>query len=551
MRNRTQRSWEVVRLGLAVFSGLALGAIASAGEPESASASASDPPFATVPKAHCSAEDHPETALQGQVPAALRATGFKGFNCNLKLIGQVRGDGANWQTAEFRDREHKCAYHGTSYQTLNRTQLGVPVIDVTNPSRPTTTGYLTTSSMLDPWESLKVNERRQLLGADQGNNGGLGGFGGPGVDIYDVSGDCRYPQLLASVNVGNPNGTTGIVPATTVIGHEGSWSPDGLTYYGGDLTNSQYYAVDTTIPTSPKLITTWKPGVDVPPIPAGGAALITHGMSISDDGRRGYFVSLADIPTAADLTNPNVPAVNGLLIYDTSQIQERRANPQVKLIGKVFWKDGGVSQHTINVHINGKPYVVFVDEGGPAGNGTSGPAAACAANLPPYPMARLIDVSDEHHPRIVSRLALEVHNPANCSKTLPDIVGQTAFTYGSHYCSVDNRENATTLVCGYFNSGIRVFDIREPRKPREIAYYNPAGTTSPSPGSNHIGVIGSVLPVNNWVSGGPDWCSAQAHLDAKEGTVWTTCQDNGLLVLKFAKDVWPFPTTRTPPGEQN
>src|SRR6202163_3372272 len=42
----------------------------------------------TVPKAACGPNDHPETALQGQVPAALRATGFQGFNCNLELIRQ-------------------------------------------------------------------------------------------------------------------------------------------------------------------------------------------------------------------------------------------------------------------------------------------------------------------------------------------------------------------------------------------------------------------------------------------------------------------------------
>ena len=507
--------------------------------------------FRTVPKASCGEEDNPETALQGQVPAALRASGFGGFSCNLKLIGQVRGDGANWQSAEFKDRVHKCAYHGTSYSTVNRTQLGVPVIDVTRADRPTVAGYLTTSSMLDPWESLKVNERRALLGAVQGNNGGLAGWGGAGFDVYDVSVDCRYPQLLASVDVGLPNGTTGVVPTNAIVGHEGSWAPDGLTYYGGDLTNRQYYAVDTTIPTEPKLIATWLPGPNVPPIPAGGIALITHGMSISDDGNRGYFVSLATIPTAAELVNPSVLAVNGLLIYDTSEIQARKANPRVRLISSLFWKDGGASQHTINVHIGGKPYIVFVDEGGPAGNGTAGSATACAANLPPYPMARLIDIGDETRPRIVSRLALEVHDPANCRATLPDIVGQTNFTYGSHYCSVDNRLEATTLVCGYFNSGIRVFDIRNPRRPKEVAYYNPAGTTTPSPGSNHIGVSGAVNSVNNWVAGGPDWCSAQAHLDAKEGVLWTTCQDNGLLVLKFENGVWPFPTSRTPPGEQN
>ncbi len=525
--------------------GTMAGPISTAASAKAASSEAADDDataegFRTVAKAHCGANDHPETALQGQVSAALRASGFHGFNCNLNLVGQVRGDGANWQTAEFKDRVHKCAYHGTSYATANRTQLGVPVADVTNPAQPTVTGYLTTSSMLDPWESLKVNERRQLLAADEAFNGGLFGTGGPAIDIYDLSDDCRYPQLLANIGVGNPNGTTGI--PVGVVGHEGSWAPDGLTYYGGDLTNKQYYAVDTTIPTKPKLLATWKPGIVGPT----GAIANVHGLSISDDGTRGYFVSLATTP-AAGLTDPTVSSANGLLIYDTSEIQLRKANPQVPLISKLFWKDGGVSQHTINVHIAGKPYVVFVDEGGPSGNGTVGPAAACAANLPPYPMARIIDISDERHPSIVSLLALEIHNPANCSQTLPDIVGLTAFTYGSHYCSVDNRENATTLVCGYFNAGIRVFDIRKPRRPKEIAYYNPAGTMTPSPGSNHIGP----LVANNWVSGGPDWCSAQAHLDASEGVLWTTCQDNGLLVLKFENDVWPFPTSRTPPGQQN
>ena len=56
----------------------------------------------TVPKiASCGAGDAPETALQGQVPAAVRASGFKGNNCNLQLVGQYQGEGGNWSTATF------------------------------------------------------------------------------------------------------------------------------------------------------------------------------------------------------------------------------------------------------------------------------------------------------------------------------------------------------------------------------------------------------------------------------------------------------------------
>jgi hypothetical protein len=540
-------------------SGIVLAGIASATQ-----ALAEDAVPLVVPKATCGPNDHPETALQGQVPAAVRAAGFHGFNCNLELLSQSKIDGANWQTAEFReangngadkdkgegDREGRgegdrdgtvCAYHGTaspalSLPTRNPASYGVPVIDVTNPRKPITTGFLQTTSMLDPWESLKVNERRQLLGADNGQNGG----GGPEVDIYDLSQDCRFPQLLASVAVGT--GTDGgfVHPVT---GHEGTWARDGLTYYGGDLrfqppaptkSTGQYYAVDTTDPTRPKLITAWTTGI---------AGANVHGMSISADGNRGYFVSIGGLSGGlGGLTDPNVPASNGLLIYDLSQIQARAPNPQVRLISQLLWKDGSVAQHTIPIKIDGKSYLIFVDEGGSGGlSSAAQEAAACAAGLPPFPMARIIDISDETHPKIVSRLGLETHDPANCAQVLPDIVGLSIFTYGSHYCSVDDKQNATTLACGYFNSGIRVFDIRHPKHPKEIAYFNPAGTTVPSPGSNHVSV-------SQWRAGGPDWCSAQVHLNASNGTLWSTCQDNGLVMLKFTNGVWPFPETKTPAG---
>ncbi len=145
-----------------------------------------------------------------------------------------------------------------------------------------------------------------------------------------------------------------------------------------------------------------------------------------------------------------------------------------------------------------------------------------------------------------SSLMLKAYDPQYCAKVLPDLnnFSLSSFTYGSHYCSVDNRHNATTLACGYFNSGIRVFDIRDPTKPREIAYYNPAGTTTSSSGSNH-------LRAGGWVAGGADWCTAQVRLDVATASLQTTCQDNGFLSLKFTNNVWPFPTSTTPPGLQN
>ena len=62
--------------------------------------------------------DRPETALQGQVPAAMRTAGnpFKGFSCNLELIGQDKAiEGGNWSSATYQDRHGRsCFYHSTA-----------------------------------------------------------------------------------------------------------------------------------------------------------------------------------------------------------------------------------------------------------------------------------------------------------------------------------------------------------------------------------------------------------------------------------------------------
>ena len=492
----------------------------------------------TVPKVTaCGSGDTPEQALQGQVPAALRASGFKGFNCNLSLVGQSQNEGGNWSSATFTDGAGRsCAYHASAVPSPARVNPGVPVIDMTNRASPLRVTSLTTPAMTDPWESLRVNERRQILIADNGQNGG----GGPEVDIYDLSGDCRSPQLMSSLAVGT--GTDGglTLPAAPV-GHEGNIAPDGLTYYIGDIRRAAYHAVDVANTTKPKLISTFN-------ISSLGLAASTtvHGLSISNDGNRIYAVVLGGPPFGAPPAVVSAAAVNnGFAIFDTSEVQQRKPNAQIKLLSTALFQDGSVAQHTIPATIGGKQYLIMVDEGGSAG--LAGPAAAqvaCDAGLPPFPMARIYDISDETSPQPVSKLMLETHDPKNCSQVIPDIAGLAIFTYGSHYCSVDNKKNATTLACGYFNSGVRVFDIRDPLRPREIAYYNPPGTTTPTAGSNHNRPGG-------WVSGGPDWCAAQVHLDADRGLLWTTCQDNGVVVLKFRKDVWPFDETRTPPGEQN
>ena len=212
---------------------------------------------------------------------------------------------------------------------------------------------------------------------------------------------------------------------------------------------------------------------------------------------------------------------------DVSDYQFRRPNPQVRTISTLFGEDGGAAQQTLPVTIGGRPYLIFTDEAGSRGFGVQGMQDACARAVPPHGFARIIDISDEKNPKVVSKRMLEVHEPANCSAVLHDSTNP-AFWYDSHYCTVDHPKNAKLAACAYFQAGVRVFDIRDPYHPKEVAYYKPGAVGSASR-------PGSALAQFNPGPRDHDWSSSNIRFVKVKGEhyLWFTSHDNGFQVVKF------------------
>jgi hypothetical protein len=198
------------------------------------------------------------------------------------------------------------------------------------------------------------------------------------------------------------------------------------------------------------------------------------------------------------------------------------------VIATLFWKDGTIAQNTERVQIAGRPYIIFTDEAGSGGIG-EGAKAACAQNLPPFGFARIIDISNERDPQVVSKLMLEVHEPGHCAAVQPDTGFSDIFGYSSHYCTADNAADAKFVACSYFEAGLRVFDIRNPRRPREIAYYKP-GTDAGGTARSGSSALYARRPGRQ-----TDWTSSNVHWKryGDELHLWFTSHDNGFQIVKF------------------
>ncbi len=438
------------------------------------------PDIGPTPKADCGPGSNPETGTQGRVPKAEVDSGraLQGYTCNTVALGRDGASGG-YKVERYVDKAgHECAYYDTTLLfPLNVTNLsggdltGVAVLDMADPSNPKSMMNLLTPAMQSPHESLALNQKRGLLAAVTANPVFYPGI----VDIYDVSVDCRNPVLKASAPVG-------------VLGHESGFAPDGKTFYVAGLSSNTVTAIDVSNPTVPTIL--------------GVYQLTSHGINLSDDGNRLYMASNG----AADNVTPK-----GLVIFDTSEIQARKPNPKMPIISKTTWALVSTPQINLPVTIGGKPYLVEMDE---FRGGTDRVGAA-----------RIIDISDDKAPKVVSNLRLEVNQKAaQLGVQAGDYGTGSLQNYTGHYCNVPQRVDPGIVACSFILSGLRVFDIRDPANPREIAYFN-----GPIKIKNATGD-----------SGGSAYAMSSPSFVPERGEIWYSDGNSGFYVVKLTNGVWPF-----------
>jgi hypothetical protein len=433
------------------------------------------PPLDATPRAKCLTSKHPEPDVQGRVPEGSAADGL---DCNVQVVSH-QGDSGGFKVLRYTDAQgHECAFYDTALLfPLNAfnpagPSVGVVVLDMSDPAHPQQTDNLTTPPMLTPHESLNLNTQRGLLAAVDGNPATEPGV----VAIYSVHDDCRHPALQSM----------GLLAR---FGHESGFSQDGRTFYATGTAIQAITAIDVTDPQNPHVL--WQGNV------------LSHGMSLSDDGNRAYI---------ADATGGD------MAILDTSEIQARKPDPQVREVSRLTWDSASIPQNAIPFTRDGKPYILEFDEYTASTLNPSGDPDAVGAG-------RIIDVSDETHPKVIANLRLAINNPKE-HRAAADAgdpgTGNPAQGYAAHYCNVPTRVDPQVVACSFIASGLRVFDISDLVHPKEIAYY--------------------VAPPTKRIENGgtnSDFAMSQPAFAPERREVWYTDGETGFYVLRIDKRVWP------------
>jgi hypothetical protein len=462
----------------------------------------------------CGPGSYPETGIQGWVPNSDLSYVERGYRCNLELVGQLVEDGMSVSATWY----GHCAYLDSGYLDQDPEfdkYKGVKVIDASDPAHPKLVQRLQTGGMETTMETLQVHQGRGLMAAARGTEGG--GFwtpGSPAFDIYDLKEDCAHPRLLFSGDMFDP-------PP-----HGSGFSGDGRTFYGTGSFGMQ--AVDISDPTHPRKIAVWDPAKTDPRFPS-----FFHRVHFApgDAGNTAFlpvFTSGQSLANNWMLTSPRA----GLMIADVSEIQNRVANPQVKPLRWLSWIDGVNAMSAPVGRIRGRTYAFTSDEFGSKAT----VAEACADDLPPFGFIHVIDVTDPSTAEQVSTIRVQVNDPSNCPELLADPTTTLSVNYSPHICAVDKPVNTTALACSWQSGGVRVFDVRDPLHPREIAYFNPP----PRPETPTRGAVAK--PV---IAPSPfrdlDPSEPRFYRDS-DGTwqLWTASNQNGLMILKFVNGAYPL-----------
>jgi hypothetical protein len=312
-----------------------------------------------------------------------------------------------------------------------------------------------------------------------------------GVIIWDIS-DPLNPKQLSHWKTGS----TGVHRIGYPGGKYANLAANMPGYRGQILV-----FLDISEPAHPKEAGRWwlpgQKGGETPTGPVGGF----HGPALID-GDKAYLGY-----------GPSV------VVLDISDI----ASP--KLIGRLDFVPPfkpGITVHDV-LPIPGKQLLFVHSEG--SGGDTSDSAPTCSG---PLDLDAMVDIKDPSKPRMISIFPVPEPPSGEPYANFCDKGGR----FGPHntnleYHLPDVEKQAALVYLTYFNAGLRIYNIKDPRLPKEVGWFIP-----PTP-PKRIGPLPAKL-VNQ---------TEDVLVDTR-GNIYITDKQWGLFVLRYTGSGEPAPTAK-------
>lgn len=138
-------------------------------------------------------------------------------------------------------------------------------------------------------------------------------------------------------------------------------------------------------------------------------------------------------------------------------------------------------------------------------------------------MAGIVDITDENRPRLMSLFPLPEPPPESGLKNFYEKGGRFGphnHHHPNHQACLEDRDDIAYLT--YFNAGLRVYDIRDARAPKEVAYFIP-----PDP-KTRIGTKPTKLVAQ----------TEDVLVDCR-GVIYISQKNQGIHILRL-RNVWPY-----------
>jgi len=356
---------------------------------------------------------------------------------------------------------------------------GWSVLDVTDPAAPEFRTFVPGPE--NSWTiQIQVAEGKMITALERIAPGWGGTDGQPfaeGFFIFDVS-EPTQPRRIGHFQTGSTGTHRNYYDGGNLV-HAAAGAPG--------LTGKIYRIVDIADPANPREVGRFSLPEQTAPTP--GLKFSSHGPAHIEGNRA--FLSYGD---------------GGGIILDVSEMAQPRMISQLAFRGITATQ--GI--HTFLPLPRRK--IALINDEAIRENGDE--------NLN---LAGIADISDEKQPRMISLFPLPEPPPESGLKNFYEKGGRFGphnHHHPNHQTCLEDRDDIAYLT--YFNAGLRVYDIRDARQPKEIAYFVPGDPKV------RVGTKPSKLVAQ----------SEDVIVD-RRGFIYLSDKNHGIHILRL-QHVWPY-----------